>query len=265
MESVDNSWSSGLAYEDFMGRWSRKLAPKFVEWLQVPAGTHWLDVGCGTGALADAIHRFANPASVVGCDPARPFIEFARVRCSNDRTSFVLCGADSLPGRAGGFGSVTSAFALNFFPDPASSVEEMRDVAASGGTVSSCVWDYSGRMELLRCFWDSVSRIDPDATGLDEGNRFPICRPGPLTALFRNAGLRDVRCDPIEIPAEFSSFDEYWKPFLGGTGPAPSYVGSLDDRGRATLVQDLERSLPKRPDGSIRLIARAWAVRGRAV
>jgi hypothetical protein len=157
---------------------------------------------------------------------------------------------------------VTSSLALNFFPDPVRSVEEMRNLTAGGGTVSSCVWDYSGRMEFLRCFWDAASRIDPNALSLDEGVRFPICRPSALTELFRKAGLHDIRCDPIEIATDFSSFDEYWRSFLGGSGPAPSYVASLEDQRRNVLSTELEKALPRDPDGSVHLVARAWAVRG---
>ena len=264
MAELADGWTAGSAYEDFMGRWSRELAPKFVGWLQIAADSHWLDVGCGTGAMTDAICKHANPASVIGCDPARPFIDYARDRQSGECASFVLAGFGSLPCRAGGFGSVTSCLALNFFPEPARSVVEMREITASGGTVSSSVWDYSGRMEFLRFFWDTASRINPNAAELDEGERFPICRADALTELFREAGLRAVRCDPIEMSTGFSSFDEYWGSFLGGSGPAPSYVASINDDHRKALVEELEKVLPIDPDGSIRLTARAWAVRGTA-
>lgn len=264
MTRIADKWTAGSAYEDFMGRWSRELAAKFVSWLQIAADTHWLDVGCGTGALTDAICRLANPASVVGCDPAQSFIEYARARLSNERASFVVAGVESLPSRSGGFGSVTSCLALNFFPEPAASIVEMRGKTVAGGTVSACVWDYSGRMELFRSFWDAASRIDPGAAKLDEGRRFPVCRMDALTGLFREAGLGAVRCEPIEIPMSFSSFDEYWSSFSGGSGPAPSYVASLDEERRTALAEELERALPRDSSASIRLVARAWAVRGTA-
>ncbi len=262
MSNVTDRWAAGSTYEHFMGRWSRKLTPKFVSWLQLPAGVHWLDVGCGTGALTDAICKIADPASVIACDPSEPFVQYAREHNSDERTSFVTAGAGSLPTRPGGFGSVTSSLVLNFFPEPLSAVEEMHGLAVSGGTVSACVWDYAGRMDFLRRLWDVASSMDPKARELDEAKRFPICRPEVLDELFRNAGLRDVCCDPLEITTEFSSFDEYWQPFLGGTGPAPSYVASLEERHRTALASELDRALPRRPDGRIALIARAWAVRG---
>jgi hypothetical protein len=174
----------------------------------------------------------------------------------------VTAGVDSLPARSGGYDSVTSSLALNFFPDPAGAVGKMRAASVIGGTVSSCVWDYSGRMDFLRIFWDAASRVDPNAIALDEGTRFPVCGREALVELFRGGGLRDIRCEPIEIATDFASFEEYWRPFRGGPGPAPSYVASLEQDLRDRLAKELESALPVEADGSIRLTARAWAVRG---
>jgi SAM-dependent methyltransferase len=264
MSDIGDRWAAGATYEDFMGRWSRKLALQFVSWLRIPIGVHWLDVGCGTGALTNAICTRASPASVIGCDPAEPFIEFARGLSKDDRASFVVAGAGGLPGRAGGYGSVTSLLALNFLPDSKTAVDEMRSLTAAQGVVSACVWDYGGRMEFLRRFWDAATAVDSMARKLDEGKRFPLCSPDALTDLFRACQLSDIRCEPMEIPTEFASFEDYWRPLLGGTGPAPSYVASLDDERRATLARRLEQTLPRGPGGTIGLTARAWAVRGTA-
>jgi SAM-dependent methyltransferase len=259
---VSDKWTAGATYEEFMGRWSRLLAPRFVSWLPVRPTAHWLDVGCGTGALSDAICAGANPASVVACDPSESFVEYARQHQVDPRVSFVVAAVGRLPTRPGGFDSVTSLLALNFFPKPEAAIEEMRRITAPNGVVSACVWDYAGRMEFLRRFWDSVAVLDPNATELDEGCRFPVCRPDALTSLFRGGGLSDVICESIEIPTRFSTFGEFWAPFLGGTGPAPSYVASLEPRQRESLAQHLDRSLPREPDGAICLVADAWAVRG---
>jgi SAM-dependent methyltransferase len=258
MPELSDKWAAGGTYEDFMGRWSRLLAPRFVSWLSVRSTANWLDVGCGTGALADAICGRANPASVVACDPSEPFIEYARRRQVDPRVSFVVGGIGQLPTRPGGFDSVSSLLALNFFPKPEHAIEEMRRISAVNGLVSACVWDYAGRMEFLRCFWDSVAAADASAAELDEGRRFPICRPNALEALFRKVGLADVVSGSIEIPTRFSTFDDFWKPFLGGTGPAPSYVASLDSPQRDALIARLERLLPTDPDGTISLVGRAW-------
>ena len=264
MSEVRDRWAAGSTYEDFMGRWSRQLAPRFVSWLRIPDGAHWLDAGCGTGALTGAICGHARPASVVGCDPAEPFVAYAREHSQDVRASFVVAGAGALPRRTGGYGSVTSLLALNFFPDPEGAVREMRSLTAPRGAVSACVWDYGGRMELLRLFWNAAAYVEAAARKLDEGERFPLCRSDALADMFRAGGLSDVLCEPIEIPTEFADFDDYWRPLLGGTGPAPSYVASLDADRRATLARTLEQALPRGPGGSIALTARAWAVRGTA-
>jgi hypothetical protein len=154
--------------------------------------------------------------------------------------------------------------ALNFFPDPQGAIREMSAVAAPRATVSACVWDYGDGMLFLRYFWDAAVSLDPAASALDEGSRFPLCRRDALTALFRDMGLYDVRCEPIEIRTAFASFDDCWHPFLGGTGPAPTYVASLGDDRRALLERKLDETLRRGPDGTIPLTARAWAVRGTA-
>jgi hypothetical protein len=157
---------------------------------------------------------------------------------------------------------VTSLLALNFFSDSAAAVHNMQSVAAPRGTVSACVWDYGHGMEFLRRFWDAATAMDPTARALDEGNRFSLCRPDALTELFQGAGLTDVHCEAIETSTAFASFEDYWGPFLGGTGPAPSYVAALDAEQRALLARQLEGTLPRDPDGTIALRARAWAVKG---
>ncbi len=262
MVELSDRWSAGEVYEDFMGRWSRLLAPQFVSWLSVRPTANWLDVGCGTGALADAICIGANPASVVACDPSGPFIEHARRRQVDARVSFHIAGVGALPTRPGGFDSVTSLLALNFFPNPGAAIEEMRRITAVNGLVSACVWDYAGRMQFLRYFWDAVAAMDANAAKLDEGYRFPMCRPDALESLFLDGGLSDIICNSIEIPTRFPTFADFWKPFLGGTGPAPSYVAGLDTARREALSAHLDRLLPRQPDGVISLVARAWVVRG---
>lgn len=264
MSSVQDPWCGGSDYEAFMGRWSRRLAPRFVAWINVADDLHWLDVGCGTGALTGAICGEAAPASVLGCDPAEPLVEFARQSVENPVASFAVAGAGGLPGRAHGYGCVASLLALNFFPDPAAAIIEMRRLASAGGTVAACVWDYAGGAEFLCYFWDAAAAVAPAAAELGEGRRFPICHPDPLTQLFSAGGLGDVRCEALQISTRFTSFDDYWASFRGGTGPAPAFVAGLDPDRRAALGRRLETALPRDADGAIDLVARAWAVGGTA-
>jgi SAM-dependent methyltransferase len=255
-------WASGAAYEPYVGRWSRVVAREFLAWLAVPAGSRWLDVGCGTGALTQTILAQADPRSVRGVDASVRFLAYAREQTPDARASFVVGDAQALPEPDDGYDAVVSGLALNFIPDGRRAVAEMRRVARHGGVVAVYVWDYAGEMQMMRYFWDTAGALDEAARSLDEENRFPICRPGPLEALFREAGLRDVAVRAIDAPTPFRDFDDYWTPFLGGQGPAPSYAMSLSEARRATLREAIRARLPIAPDGSIPLIARAWAVRG---
>jgi SAM-dependent methyltransferase len=250
-------WAGGDAYEAYIGRWSRRVAVRFLDWLDIGPGRRWLDVGCGTGALTAAIVAGCDPAEVVGVDPSAEHIAWATANVAGAR--FVVGDADHLPSAK--VDLVVSGLALNFMPDAGAAVAAMRD---RGETVAAYVWDYAGGMELIRRFWDAAVALDPAAAELDEATRFPMCRPDRLAAIWSNARLLDVTIEAIEVPVDFADFDDYWSPFLGGQGPAPGYVAGLDDRRRDRLRDRLQATLPTAGDRSIRLTARAWAVRGRS-
>ena len=256
-------WRVGEKYEPFVGRWSRLVAREFVKLLDVPPGKDWLDVGCGTGALTRAVLDGAEPKSVRSIEPSAGFLEYAKGSITDPRVRFDQGDAQSLPVDSGSIDATVSGLVLNFIPDQARGVAEMARATRPGGLVAGYVWDYAGKMELLRYFWDAVVTLDRDTSAIDEGNRFPICRPEPLNELFTQAGLRDVDVRPIDIPTPFRDFDDYWTPFLGGQGPAPSYSVSLDYERQSILRDFIRGRLPIAKDGSIHLIARAWAVRGR--
>ncbi len=254
-----DAWASGAAYEPYVGRWSRLVAREFLAWLAMPPGSRWLDVGCGTGALSQTILQVASPAAVTGVDPSEAYIAHARDQVRDARVRFEVGDARALPVATGAYDAVVSGLVLNFVPEPARVVAEMARAARPGGVVAAYVWDYAGEMQLMRHFWDAAVALDPAARALDEGARFPLCRPEPLAALFRGAGLQDVEVQAIDVPTVFRDFDDYWLPFLGGQGPAPGYARSLDEERRAALRERIRAGLPFAPDGSIHLIARAWA------
>ena len=262
--SLDDEWAAGDAYEAFMGRWSHLLAEEFIRWLDSEPGLTWLDVGCGTGALVSAISNLADPSSVIACDSSESFVYHARRRIVDLRVSMVVAEADGLPENPSGFQLVVSGLVLNFLADPRLAVGKMRARARPGGIVAAYVWDYAGRMEHLRIFWDEAVAMDPSARELDEGVRFSMCRRDALESIFRGAGMRDVRSDAVGIHMRFETFSDYWQPFLRGTGPAPSYVTSLSGEMRAELRGRLESRLAVGSEGVIALAARAWAVRGTA-
>ncbi len=227
------------------------MAVEFLRWLDVPPGRSWLDVGCGTGALTSTVLAHASPSSVVGVDPSPGFLDLARQRVSGAR--FEVGDAMDLGARQADI--VVSGLVLNFVPEPARAVAEFARVA---DVVGVYVWDYGSGMQMMRHFWDAATDIDPAAATHDEGSKFTaVCTPESLRTLW--SGLRDVEVTGIVVPTVFRDFDDFWEPFLGGTGAAPAYAATLPEAQR-TAVGELLRS--RLPDGPIPLTARAWAVRG---
>ncbi|MEZ5097158.1 MAG: class I SAM-dependent methyltransferase [Nocardioides sp.] len=254
-------WVAGEAYEPYIGRWSRLVAPQFVDWLGIPAGRRWVDVGCGTGALAAAVLSRAEPGSVLGVDPSPDFVAWAADHQPDGRASFAVGDAASLPPTCADV--VVSGLVVNFIPDPVPAVVAMA-AAARVGTVAAYVWDYAGRMELLRHFWDAAAAVDPAAETLHEAARFPDCHPEALAALWADAGLAEVATMALEVTERFGSVDALWAPFLGGQGPAPGYVATLAPERREAVRAVFQDRLPVAPDGTVALTARAFAVRGAA-
>lgn len=259
-EKREDVFAAGEKYEPYVGRWSRMVAKAFVDWLALPKGLAWLDVGCGTGALSQTILERAAPKEVLGIDPSAGFIEYARAHVPG--ATFAVGDARSLQIEPASVDAAVSGLVLNFVREPDLALEQMARVVRPGGQVAAYVWDYAGKMELMRYFWDAAVALDPAAAELDEGPRFPLCQPAALEALFTGASLRWIEVHAIEVPTRFRDFDDYWSPFLGGQGPAPTYAMSLSEKRRNALRERLRERLPVGPDGAIGLVARAWAVRG---
>jgi SAM-dependent methyltransferase len=258
-------WGNIEAYEAYIGRWSRPLARAFVTWLAPPPRLSWLDVGCGTGALTQAILDAADPGEILGVDPSTDFIGAATAQVVDPqvRCTFEIGDARALPVASDAYDVVVAGLVLNFVPEPETAATEMVRAARPGGTVAAYVWDFAGEMQFVRSFWEAAVALDPAAAAWDQARQFPICHPEPLAALFRGAGLADVVVEAIEIPTTFRDFDDYWQPhLLAGAGVAPRYVASLEETERPALRERLRATLPVAADGSIPLIARAWAVRG---
>jgi len=255
-------WDVGFAYEAYIGRWSRPVAQGYLHWLRLPAGIDWLDVGCGTGALSRTILQRAEPRRVLALDRSPGFVRAAAAALPDGRCSFACADAQALPFADNKADAAVSGLVLNFIPDPARAVRELRRVVRPGGVISAYVWDYAEGMQMLRVFWDEAVALDAAAEKLDEGPRFPLCHPDALRALFNASGLQDIEVTALEVPTVFNDFDDYWEPFLGGQGPAPTYVAGLPEEKRTALRERLRTRLSGSQTGGIQLTARAWAVQG---
>jgi SAM-dependent methyltransferase len=260
-----NMWTAPDSYEGYVGRWSRATAPEFLAWLHVRHGARWVDVGCGTGETTRAILELTQPESVDGLDLSQSFINYARERTNDDRATFIVGDAQALPYADHGFDAAMAGLCLNAMPDHAGALAEMMRVVKPGGVVGVYVWDFDGKMQMLRTFWDTAEALDP---GIEEANlnavfHFDICKPEPLAALFQGVGLHDVEVRAIDTPTIFKDFDDFWIPFTLGDAPAQKYTVALSADRRALLRERLRTTLPVMGNGSIPLIARSWAAKGR--
>jgi SAM-dependent methyltransferase len=253
-------WTDDGPYERYVGRWSRRVAPEFLDWLPAAAPGAWCDVGCGTGALSHAILASQRPTRVLGVDPSEAYLA-AAARNADGPFEGRVGSATDLPVGEGEFDRVVGGLMLNFVPDQERALAEMRRIVKPGGYIGAYVWDYVEGMQMMRLFWDAAIAVDEAAKELDEGPRFPVCRPEGLEHLFTQAGLADVKVEGIEIPTVFADFGDYWQPFLGGQGAAPAYFARLDEGKQSAIRERLRAELP---DGEIALTARAWAAQGRS-
>lgn len=254
-------FDDAAAYERFMGRWSALLAPRLLDVVALAEPRLVLDVGSGTGNLARAVAERWPRCEVVGVDPSAAFVAAARERSAGGgRVRFEVGDALDLPVGTGTVDASLALLVLNFVPDADRAVAQMRRVTRPGGVLGAAVWDYGGGMSMLRVLWDSAARLDPTVAGQDEAT-MPLGRPGGLAELWARAGLEGVEHGALDVRRRFTSFADYWEPFLLGQGPAGVYVSGLPDAGRAALRAELASRLGP---GPFDLTARAWWVRGRA-
>ena len=258
---MKDSWESCDSYEYYMGRWSRLVAESFIEWLSPSSGLKWLDIGCGSGALSEAIIYNHESTVLTAIDQSEDFVSTVQNRLSS-RVQCIVGNALSLPLGNSSVNIAVSGLVLNFIPEPEKALSEMRRVTDAGGTVAVYIWDYAGKVDFLRHFWDAAVDIKSEALNLHESNRFPDSNAEALKRLFEKAGFVDIETTSIEITTYFRDFDDYWKPFLGGQGPAPSFVLSLNEDKNNKLRHTLKLRLPTQQDGSISMVARAWAAKG---
>jgi SAM-dependent methyltransferase len=259
---MSEMFSNASSYEKYMGRWSSKLAPLFAKFAGIWDGERVLDVGCGTGALIQTVVNLTPRSEVVGIDPTPGFVAYARQRFTDPRITIDQGSAFELPYPESSFDHSLSMLVFHLISAPEKAVSEMRRVTKAGGTVAACTRDGAGAMELNRIFWTEAIELDPAAETHAERTR--SCNlEGLLSELWKTTGLNDVQETAIDIRMDFTSFDDYWLPYLEGVGPTGVYVAGLSHDIRDALRERLRnRVLSGQSDGAFSLAARAWAVRG---
>jgi ubiquinone/menaquinone biosynthesis C-methylase UbiE len=253
------------AYERQMGRWSRLLAPLFVEFLGVREGDRFLDAGCGTGSLAMTVATMTKASTVCGIDASKAFIEYASSHNSDPRVSFQAGDVQNLPFARASFDRCAGLLVVNHIPDAPKAVGEMRRVTKSGGVVGTAMWDGTGGNEFNDRLWDSAIALDPAVQRPSEGPR-AYSSAQALSSLWEEAGLSNVEVQGLMLDCRFKSFDDLWNRYVEGQGPGGTYVRGLTEIRRNALRETLRRDvLRDRSDGSFTLKAKAWAVKGRVL
>jgi SAM-dependent methyltransferase len=242
-------------YDRFVGRYTGQLARALIAAAGVRPGQRALDVGCGPGALAAELVHLLGPRNVAAVDPSISFVEACRARLAG--VEVAVAAAENLPFADNTFDHSFAQLVVNFMTDAVAGVREMARVTRPGGRVVAAVWDYRGRMTMLRRFWDAVVATDERGAAVDEASTMRHADPDSLTRLLREADLADVSASPVEISAMYDDFEDLWGPFEAGIGPAGAYVKSLDRDARDRLKEEYRRLLGV-GDSAFQLQARAW-------
>jgi SAM-dependent methyltransferase len=245
---------SGDAYDRFMGRYSRELAPAFAEFARVESGQRVIDVGCGSGVLTEELARRVGADHFAGADPS-PLLDACAERVPG--ADLKRAAAEDLPWPDESFDAALAQLVVHFMTDVEAGTAEMARVTRPGGIVAACTWNFSGGMKLLGTYWESAKALDPGAES--ESSAFDEAR---LDELWRGAGLGGVQVDALVVSTRYEDFDELWDTFLLGVGPAGQHLVSQPPERQSAIRAEYFTRLGKQA-GSFELDARAWAVRGR--
>jgi SAM-dependent methyltransferase len=256
--------ADGDGYEQVMGRWSRRLAEPFLDFVGAAAGERVLDVGCGTGSLAFALAQRCATGAIAGVDFSPVYIAHANARNRDPAITFQVGDACALQFPDKSFDRVLSLLLLHFVPNAGQAIAEMRRVARPGAVVGAAVWDVRGGFIANRLFYDTAAALDARANAARARNYTrPMTRPGELASGWRSAGLTHVVETSLSIRMEFASFDDYWDPYTGQDGPGAAYIMTLSDAERVRLRDAVRLAyLDGEADGPRSYSAMAWAVKG---
>lgn len=256
--------ADGDGYELLMGRWSRRLAMPFLDFVGTANSERILDVGCGTGHLSFALADRSDVTEVRGVDLAAVYVEHARQHNRDPRIVFEVADACALAFADRSFDRVLSLLVLHFVPQPERAIAEMRRVAKPGAVVGAAVWDARGGFVANRMFFDTAAALDPNANERRARSYTrPMTRPGELAAAWTAAGFTDVTETTLGIRMEYANFADYWAPYAGKDGPGAEYVTTLGEAERSRLKETVRAAyLDGEADGARSYAALAWAVRG---
>jgi SAM-dependent methyltransferase len=243
------------AYDRFMGRYSRPLAPLFASFAGVAHGQRVLDVGAGPGALTQELVLRVGAPSVAAAEPSEPFVVALRDRLPGVRVE--QSAAEHLPFPDTSFDVAMAQLVVHFMTDPVAGLREMARVTVADGGVAACVWDHASDRGPLGVFWSAARALEP---GVHDESKLAGAREGHLGELFASAGLRDIESTVLNVRVEHPSFEEWWEPFTLGVGPAGAYTAALDPDQRGRLRELCRERLPNEP---IVVTAAAWAAKGR--
>jgi SAM-dependent methyltransferase len=249
---------AGSAYDNFMGRYSVQLAPKFADFCGISGGERVLDVGCGPGALTSVLVERTGAARVCGIEPSAPFFEACRARLPE--VDLRHGGAELLPWQDAEFDAALAQLVLSFVTDAAQVAREMRRVVRPGGCVAACMWLEGKGLQISDLFWEAVGQLDPALRHAEQKMTFR--RPGDIARLWSDAGLMAIEETTLEVRARYRDFDELWGSIERGAGPLGGYMAQADaDRRQAIRRQYF--ALLAEPQGAIELGGRASAARAR--
>ncbi len=260
MNEAPNLFNDGKAYERLMGRWSQRVAPRFIDWLDPPKGLRWIDVGCGNGAFTDVLIARCAPAAVTGIDPSDGQLAYARTRPGTRMAQFRIADAQSLPFADDSFDAASMALVITFLPDPVKAASEMARVVKPGGIVATYMWDFMGGGFPLMPIYTAMKSLGmaaPAPPNIDASQR------DAMQAIWQQAGLQAVATEVIRIAVGYSDFDDFWASNSVPVGTSGKAISELAPAARETLKATLREQLPIAADGSIAYEAFANAVKGR--